>query len=227
MVIPIAALLLSPGAFAGVLVVPPQDNTNLQIRTITLKHKLATDSPTAPWRSGRVSPRAVLIKFEIAFEQTANVPQPPDKLPLRVELKRLCRLRGNGGNVLTNRFQNFFTSHQEDVTVDQGKTTSIVVDVHCTTCPPPVVCQFPNGDGDHLGEGPYEALIIAGQQTALTSDTSAQTTSAQIATTTPPLLIHSKYFNTCVSACRGDALLETAAEDILKGSKRQRSQNQK
>lgn len=189
MTIVLVILVFASYAYSTTLISPTQDNSNYRFRTITISHQ---ESETGPWISG-VSPKAVKLKFRVQFDTGSQLPA---KIFLRVDLRRLCRLKGSGGSILLARFQDYFTSHEEEVTVNRNGTAEIIVTVHCPTCPHPTVCIFPgadldkDGDDDHLGEGPYEALITAG------NTRSDQSSDSQTTTRTPTQLVHSKYFNT-------------------------------
>jgi len=196
MIIVFIFLVLASCAYGTPLTLPAQDNSNYRFRTITIEHKT---SETGPWIPGRVSPKAVKLRFVVEFDTGSQM---PDKILLRVELRRLCRLKGSGGNILFARFQNYFISHEEEVTVNSAdRTAEIILTVHCATCPHPTVCVFPDsdldkdGDEDHLGEGPYEALITAAEAR------SKQSSDSRKPLTDASQLVHSKYFSTCVFKC--------------------------
>lgn len=195
MLIMFVASLLTPAAHSAPITAPFQDNSNFRFRTVTIRYK-ESDVATDPWISGPVSPKSVWLQFSVKFDPAFEV---PPKVLLRVEIRRLCRLLGSGGHFLTARFQDHFITQEEEATVTNG-TAEIAIKVHCPTCPHPKVCAFPDSDADpdHLGEGPYEALISANGSGG--SGISLKSHSTQ--TTTPSnQLVHSIYFSTCRGQC--------------------------
>ncbi len=208
-----AALLLTPASHSAPITAPPQDNTTFRFRTITVRHKL-TDSETDPWITTElVSPKSIWLQFSVEFDPKYEVPA---KVLLSVQLRRLCRLEGSGGHFLTTRFKDYFTQHQEEVTVTKG-IADIALKVHCPSCPHPKVCVFSgsdadsDGDPDHLGEGPYEALI-----TANGSGSGVSLRSHSTQTSTPPSqLVHSMYFSTCVRQCPAAITTEGGIKTLL------------
>lgn len=200
-------LLLTPASHSASITAPPQDNTNFRFRTVTIRHQV-TDVTTEPWLTGPVSPKAIWLQFRVKFDPAFEVPA---KVLLRVEIRRLCRLMGSGGHFLTARFQDHFISHEEEVTVTNG-IADINIKVHCPTCPHPKVCDFPDADSDpdHLGEGPYEALL-----TASGSGSGISLRSHSTQTTPPSQLVHSIYFSTCVSQCPIPTTTEGGAKALL------------
>jgi hypothetical protein len=185
------------------------DNSHLRIREINIEHQLENDPPDT-WRQGPVSPRAVRLKFLIEFEPPSGTEHPlPPEIHLRVELRRLCRLNGPGGDLLFSRFQDFFTSFENNVAIN-NRRTEIEVQVHCPTCPHPRVCQFRGTDPDHLGEGPYEALLTAGNATEFTAGNGT----ALAATAGTERLVHSQFFSTCQTRCPLHALTDAQRRSL-------------
>jgi len=211
--IALAVWLFSPGAYGASLTVPLQDYPGNKIQTVTIKHKLNATEPV--WREGPVSPMAVLLLFQVQFEPD---PRLPDRIKLRVELRRLCGLSGPGGNFLTARYQDHFTFVEQENVPINDRMADIEMTVHCRTCPHPAVCLFRNSDGDqdpdHLGEGPYEAFITAGNPGPIFS----VGTTPPGATVNSARLVHSVIFSTCRLFCPVRTLTESELRTLVKTS---------
>lgn len=212
-VIALAAQLFAPGAYTASLTVPPQDYPGNKIETVTIKYKKKAADPQ--WSTGVIPPDAERLLFQVKFEVNPQYPL-PNKIKLRVELRRLCGLSGPGGNFLTARYQDHFTFVDKENVDIKDAMAEIEMIVHCPNCPRPVVCIFRNSDRDedpdHLGEGPYEAFITAGNPGPIFS-TSATSPSA---TANTARLVHSVIFSTCILVCPPGAVPESKLRTLVK-----------
>jgi hypothetical protein len=211
--IALAAQLFAPCAYATSLAVPPQDYPGNKIETVTIKYKLKASDPQ--WSTGIIPPKAELLLFQVTFEPNPQLPL-PDKIKLRVELRRLCGLSGPGGNFLTARYQDHFTFVEKENVPITDRMAEIEMTVHCPSCPRPAVCLFRNSDGDedpdHLGEGPYEAFITAGNPGPSFSSSATPPS----ATANTARLIHSVIFSTCIGFCPFGAVPESKLRTLVK-----------
>jgi hypothetical protein len=169
----IAAFALSVAL--PVLGQPPKvkDNFDQKLRKITLWYKTATSVDWEPTIDNYWVPvNARTLRFEIELSR------PLASIRARLELRQLCQL-GVNPDIEITREQEFFASNTPlggtELTSQAGPTKiyNLLITVHPpeggTAHPQPHCFENP----DHLGEGPYEALLWLGSGTSIlgTDDT--------------------------------------------------------
>lgn len=187
-----AAVLLSPAdshAQPPPRPVPIKDNRDRQARNINLFFKLPTSDVWQPASDNvRIPHEATDVKFSLLLISAGNV----RNIKMKVEVRRLCEtLDGEGG--LNSKVTEYFTSTAPIegtlVPVVRDRAEMIIPLATCEGCLPnnaaSLVCRHKEPDRDHLGEGPYQAIITVGNES----------TSLQDAAT--PRLIYQHDFTTC------------------------------
>jgi len=147
-----------------------KDNRNQQVKRIRLFYKLPNQTEYIESTDLSISKEANWMKLSIEFFSPS-----PRKIRAKAELRRVCGTPIGPG--LNSRVTEYFTSTEpiegEDRTVVRDTIEiEIPLEPCATNCIPnntsTLVCRHP--DRDHLGEGPYQAVITTGAEAGSLQD---------------------------------------------------------
>jgi hypothetical protein len=168
-----------------------RDNKNQQIQAVDIFFKRPGDTT---WRPALPAPtrlfiseHAIRMRFSI---HVVSLSPSPTKLRARVELRRRCPTP-SGGSGLNSRVTEYFTSTEplegSDINLVADRLEIEIPLAPCATgCIPNnasgLVCRHP--DTDHLGEGPYQAIVTLGPE------------AGSLQSPDTPRLVYNRDFNT-------------------------------
>ncbi|HEX7333342.1 MAG TPA: hypothetical protein VF290_17700 [Pyrinomonadaceae bacterium] len=158
------------GQEAAATPTPPvkvKDNRNQQIKRVQIFYKRDGEREYTPAKEDLyISKESTWMKIIIHF---VSISPSPAKIRAKVELRRLCRTPIGPG--FSSRVTEYFTSTapiegEDRPFVRDTIEFEIKLEPCATNCIPnnagSLVCRHP--DRDHLGEGPYQAVITTGAE---------------------------------------------------------------
>jgi hypothetical protein len=143
-----------------------RNNNNQKIRRVLIQFQLATNGPWFDAEGNFFIPStAKRLRFIIDAARDDQ-----RRLRARLELRQICPVPDNGDIEVSRQLLLFASTgrlegNQHDEQMPSGNRRFFHLEIQ--TDPPegslnPAAHDFCQGNGDHLGEGPYQALITAG-----------------------------------------------------------------